>query len=117
MSIESQMEAAWREQWNKPGEHSGKSYTDFTAGYLAALQSLYREIPIADLTHGVEYSVAFKSNTGVIWKERVMVSLSDHRRLCWIVNGAWEYRDRADAVMAVIHHAFPSPSDIFGRGE
>lgn len=117
MSIDEQIEAAWyafRESDHGPRK-TERHY--FAAGYLAALRSLYREVPIVDLIHGVEYSVGFKSKTGVIWKDRVMVSLSDHHRLCWIVNGSWEYRDRADAVMAVVRLYFPSPSDIFGRGK
>lgn len=116
MSIESQIEAAWKEQWNSPGEHSGKSYTDFTAGYIAALRSLFVEVNPEDLQEGGIYHAQ--------WADQPMREVYyNGEQLCyWETggigpNGEIEHLcvELSPGDCEIREFVFPSPSDIFGN--
>lgn len=115
MSIDEQIEAAWKEQEEKFSQASPRRM--FEMGYLAALRSLYVEVKPEDMECGIEYAAAIKVDGKIEWKSGILVSLSDNGRVCQLDGWGWLYYPRSDVVMAMTPNPLPSPSDIFGRGK
>lgn len=122
MSIDEDIEAAWKEADFMPETGSKYEFDAFAAGYRAMAKSLYPLTPADRMVCGVEYMAMLRTDGGCEWKPCVMVSLSNESKVCaWKREEGWVYWDRSAVVLAIDPKEaklnLPSPSDIFGRGE
>lgn len=120
MSIESQIEAAWKEY--KPEALSTNSmalsHDVFTAGYLAALRSLYRDATFEELTDWWNNSEDDWDTPfyGFVDGECVPLTVTwvdDDYRAC---KKGGRVPCKPTRIICQSEN-LPSPSDIFGRGE
>lgn len=113
MSIESQIEAAWREY--KPAALSTNSmvmsHDVFREGYLAALRSLFVEVKPEDCREHENYWIEMDKNLfeAVYFPSRIggYFQCTDTHL----------YEIDAVEVKKILRLNLPSPSDIFGRGK
>lgn len=119
MSIESQIEAAWKEY--KPEALSTNSmalsHDVFTAGYLANMKHiagiLYVEVTESRLDHGGEYYTLRDGE----WRFCRAIEIGDGR-FNFVGQSLNEVFPASEAERIVFESGIiPSPSDIFGRGE
>lgn len=118
MSIDEQIETAWKEHYAETVSKTKigpLSIGSFAAGYLAALRSLYVEVKPEDdrIRDSVECWARIQDRwyPGVYWKAADEI---DFRPSSGLAYGSYS-RTRFDSVIRVL--SLPSPSDIFGRGE
>lgn len=120
MSIESQIEAAWKEespkvreslQCSRASQVLGAAEIGFTAGYLAALRSLYVEVKPEDCREHEKYWIEMDKNLfeAVYFPSRIggYFQCTDTHL----------YEIDAVEVRKILRFNLPYPSDIFGRGE
>lgn len=116
MSIESQIEAAWKEY--KPEALSTNSmalsHDVFAAGYRAALRGIYREVEIDDMVVGRSYWVG-----GMIGEMQgfEVITGSDGVTRKWPVISGYSVCPMLFAFRGPIPNGsdFPDPSEVFGE--
>ncbi len=85
MSIEQQIETAWKEYVNDMDEDVRRTvafHSDvFEAGYKAALRGMWRVVPEDEVQTGVQYTIAVRAKDELLWRDYAMVSLSDNSRI------------------------------------